>query len=474
MMHATAQMCATDAGISQAKLAEIDALAVVNTVGPSLMDNPPAHLAHRLGAKSATQFLTITGGNTPQMLVNHFAEEIAQGHFSMVLLSGAEALDSLSKSAKAGQSLAWEDHSDLGQPNYLSQELPGSNETEARHGMVAPIVTYPLFENALRRHYARSLSEHQLAIGNMFAPFSTVARDNPHAWFPTERSAEEIATPTPINRYVGFPYTKYMNAVMQVNQSASVLLTSDVRAREMGIDESRWVYLHGRCDIQDIWHVTERINFHSSPALELGLTEMLNASGTGVDEISHFDIYSCFPAVVEITCDALGIATDNGRPLTVTGGLPYFGGAGNNYSMHAIASMMDRLRDNPGEFGLVTANGWYLTKHALGLYSTAVPAKPLAPNASTVLKKKISALSHPHFDPKAEGPGTIETYTVMFDRTGKPETGLVLGHLDDGRRFVAALPSEAKLLEQMLTEDPIGQQGKVRCSEPANHFVFSS
>ena len=474
MMYATAQACAEDAGVALDQLRQIDALAVVNTVGPSLMDNPPGQLARLLGARDAVQYLSSTGGNTPQTLVNHFAREIAHGRSSMVLLSGAEALDSISKSAKSGHALNWEQQwtQDAGRAREFSPERSGSNSTETSHGMVAPIVTYPFFENALRKHYGNSLENHQLAIGRLFAPFTELARDNPYAWFQKQRSAEEIAQPTAENRYIGFPYTKYMNAVMQVNQSASVLLMSDAKAKSLGIDESRWVYLHGHCDVSDIWNVSERIDFHSSPALEVGLASVLDQADTSAWEIRHFDIYSCFPAVVEITRDLLGMSVNEPRVFTVTGGLPYFGGAGNNYTMHAIATMMDRLRQAPGELGLVTANGWYLTKHALGVYSTRRPkGRFMEPNENG-LNRKIDELAHPTMDPTPSGNATVETFSVMFDRDGQPEHGLVIGSLASGARFVARTRTDRTTLSQMTQEDVIGYSGRVTHGKATNLFEF--
>ncbi len=471
MMRSTAQAAAEDAGLPVEALAKLDALAVVSTVGPVMISNPPAALAAALGAKSAAGYLTVTGGNTPQTLVNHFADEIVSGRSSLVLLSGAEILNTLALASKAGEPIdRWKDDSADGEPALLWPARAGSNATERAHGMVAPIVTYPLFENALRRHYGRTHAAHQQAIGELFSPFTAIARDNPHAWFPTQRSAEEIATPSPQNRYIGFPYTKYMNAVMQVNQSASVLLTSDAKARELGIDESRWVYLHGHCDINDIWFVSERLDFHSSPALKAGLEATLDMAAMTATDIDLFDVYSCFPAVVEITRDALGMKEDDPRCFTVTGGLPYFGGAGNNYSMHAIATMMDRLREAPEQRGLVTANGWYLTKHALGIYGGTAPEKPFAARRALRPDTTLPETNHPRLDPQPSGTGTIETYTVMFSRAGEPERGLVLGRLATGNRFIADLPPDPELLEQLVAADPIGSKGQVSSGEPVNEF----
>ena len=39
--------------------------------------------------------------------------------------------------------------------------------------------------------------------------------------------------------------------------------------------------------------------------------------------------------------------------------------------MHGLAAMVPKLRQEPGTFGLVTANGGFLSKHAGCVYSTA-------------------------------------------------------------------------------------------------------
>ncbi|SVD09252.1 uncharacterized protein METZ01_LOCUS362106, partial [marine metagenome] len=203
-----------------------------------------------------------------------------------------------------------------------------------------------------------------------------------------------------------------------------------------------------------------------------GLSTVMEMAQTSADELNHFDIYSCFPAVVEITRDILGMKAEDPRCLTVTGGLPYFGGAGNNYSMHAIASMMDDLRQTPGEFGLVTANGWYLTKHALGVYSTQRPVGPFARPEVSQLDNTIANLDHPTIEPAPEGRGKVETFTVMFDREGQPEQGLVIGSLASGKRFVAGTRGDQTLLRGMISEEVIGAPGVVSSNGTTNLFEF--
>ena len=249
-----------------------------------------------------------------------------------------------------------------------------SNDIEDAHGLMIPATAYPLYENALRGHYGHSIAEHQQVMGELFSRSPRWLRAIPMPWFPVARSAEEIATATPSNRYVGWPYTKFMNAMNQINQAASLLLTSVGKARSLGIPEDRWLYLHGCADTSELWHVLDRENYHSSVAIRTLAEETYAMAGRDASGLDHIDIYSCFPSAVQIARDEFGIAKDDPRPLTITGGLPFHGGAGNNYVMNSIASMADTLRAAPGTYGLVTANGGYLTKHSAGIYSTEPPA----------------------------------------------------------------------------------------------------
>ncbi len=130
------------------------------------------------------------------------------------------------------------------------------------------------------------------------------------------------------------------------------------------------MFLHGCADGTDTWVVSERDKLDSSPAIRGCARIALDMAGKKVADIDAFDLYSCFPSAVEVAMVEIGIPTDDPRPISVTGGLPFFGGPGNNYVTHSIAEMMNVVRARPGSFGMVTANGNYLTKHSAGLYST--------------------------------------------------------------------------------------------------------
>ena len=334
-----------------------------------------------------------------------------------------------------------------------------------------PVNAYPLFENAIRGCRGRDVAAHLKYLGRFFSPFTKVASENPYSWFPTFRSPEEISTPSEKNRFVGFPYTKYLNAVIEVDMAASVVMTSVAKARELGIPESKWVFLHGCGDASDIWLVSERVNYHSSPAIRTIGRKAFAMAGKSIADMSFIDLYSCFPSAVELGCQELGIAEDDPRGLTITGGLPYFGGAGNNYVMHSIVTMLGKLRAKPGAFGLCTGNGWYVTKHSAGIYSTTPTVGSWKREDPKTYQKDIDAEPHPLVIEMPEGRATVETYTVVTDRKGK-RFGIVVGRLEDGSRFLANTPDDAKTLDWMMKEEMLGRGGSVTTTEHNNLFRF--
>ena len=481
MMEKAARAALADAGKANALISAIDTVSVVRfTVDSSDVGrapsrqfrNPALSLAERLEASPRRTIYTAVGGNTPQWLINRTAEEIANGQCEVALLSGAEYLASMLGAIKQGIQLEWGAEGDPGRdPEEIGEMRPGVNAYEKSYSLNFPVNVYPLFENAIRGAKGRDVPTHLKAMGKLFSPFSKVASENPYSWFPTYRSPEEIATPSEKNRFVGFPYTKYLNAVIEVDQAAALIMTSVGKARELGIPESRWIYLHGCADASEIWNVTERVNYHTSPAIRMIGKKAFAMAGLDVGDLSFIDLYSCFPSAVELACRELGIAEDDPRGLTVTGGLPYFGGAGNNYVMHSVATMLDKLRARPGAFGLCTGNGWYVTKHSAGIYSTKPTEGRWQREDPKSYQKEIDTEPHPEVVEKPEGAAKIETYTVVMDRKGK-RFGIVVGRLENGKRFLANTPDDDATLDWMMREEMLGRVGTVTTTAQNNLFRF--
>ncbi|TNE36982.1 MAG: acetyl-CoA acetyltransferase [Alphaproteobacteria bacterium] len=481
LLSDVARQAVEDAGDAERILAAVDTLIAVgattnergfDSLPVGRLPNAPKSIAKALGINPKELYTTHTGGNTPQFLVNHFAEKIAEGEADVVLATGGEVLASLMARIAKGEDMnIWADDEDPIAPDHiLGDARPGVNETERNHTLFFMTNSYPLFEMGWRHHLGHSPQAHMAHLGSFLAPMTEVAAKNPYAWFPVARSAEEISTVNEKNRWVGYPYPKYMNSILRVDQGGAWLMMSVKKARELNVPQDKWVFLHGCADVKEIWHVTERVNYHSSPAIRLMGQKAFQMAGWSVGDVDYIDLYSCFPIAVQLGAHELGLDLDDPRGLTVTGGLPYFGGAGNAYVMCSIAEMMNRLRAKPGSKGLVTANGWVLTKHTMGLYSTEPVEGHWSREDPKNYQSEIDNLPHPTLCEKPEGPGTIETYTVVNGRGGK-HLGIVIGRLKNGERFIAMLPDDEGLLDQVKCEDYIGRTGQVTAGEKTNLFV---
>jgi len=477
-----AHAATADAGLEAQALAGIDGLGVVSFAVDAegalaelpfpRLGNPPASLARRLGASPRWSTYTHMGGNSAQQLINVTAERIAAGEVEFALVVGGEFLGSLMKRLRGGLGFeSYEQDQGDAPPPRIGDGRPGTTPEETAHGLHLPVNTYPLFENALRARDGRSLAAHQRRLGELFAPFTQVAARNPYAWFPTARTPEELVTVGPDNRMVSYPYPKYLNAILQVDQSAGVLMASAGKARELGIAPDRWVFLHGCADAADLWYPLERQDYHSSPAMRLTGERALDMAGITAEDLSFLDLYSCFPSAVEIGAESLGLSVDDPRGFTVTGGLPYFGGPGNNYSMHGVATMMERLRQVPGSFGLCTGNGWFLTKQSVGVYSTQPFEDEWRRQDPAVIQRQIDALPHPEIVREPQGPATIETYTVVHSRDGY-RMGIVIGRDAQGRRFVANTPSDEATLADLEGVEGVGRRGHVRRADDGRRNLF--
>jgi acetyl-CoA C-acetyltransferase len=468
MLEQTAREAAEAAGAGERALRGLDTVGVVGSIG-WYPQNAPRLLAERLGAQPRREFGTPIGGETPLCLVNSVARRIAAGEAATALVCGTHNMRTRRRAQVEGVELDWETGGS-GEPELLGVDRPGSTQAEVAYGLGYPASIYPIFENALRARRGLDLETHRERLGGMMSRFTEVAARNPYAWFPTVRSAEEIATPSPRNRMIAFPYTKYMNAVMEVDQAAAVVMTSAQAARALGIPEERWVYWCGGAEtLEECWYPSERPDFSRCQALREAGTGALAEAGIELGDLAQIDFYSCFPVAVEMACEMLGLDEGDPRGFTVTGGLPYAGGPGNNYTLHALATMAERVGAEPGAKGLVTGNGWYLTKHTATVVSSAPREGDVWPAPDSSVKAAEAPPTTSSTDP-AEGRATLETYTVLYDRDGAPERGIVLGRTAEGRRFVANTPEDRELLEAFVASEQIGREGTLRREEGRNVF----
>ncbi|MEE8079394.1 MAG: acetyl-CoA acetyltransferase [Pseudomonadales bacterium] len=419
--------------------------------------NPAKAVGEAIDNTTAETCLTPWGGNFVQTTLNSSALEIQSGRNDVIIITGAECGNTQAKARRAGlnarKDLNW--RSIEGSPDRLiGVEQAMAHPAEIALGLLQPIQMYPMFENALRHHLGESIDDHIRRVSELWAGFSRVAADNPHAWIREAKTAEEIRTVSDVNRPVSLPYPKFMNSNNNVDQAAALIMCSASTARKLGIAREKMIYPWSGADAHDHYFVSNRDNFHSSPAIRFAGARALEMAGLTVHDLAHVDLYSCFPVAVQVAARELGI--DMSRPLTVTGGLTFAGGPLNNYVMHSIARMAQLLRAAPAEKGLITANGGYLTKHAIGIYSAEPPAKPfqhadLQPAVDATPAREIIADYH--------GEATVESYTVMYAGEG-PRTAYLSALTDEGQR-VWATCEDPQVHDAMACEEFCGRRTRI-------------
>lgn len=390
-------------------------------------DNVPRAIAKRVGADPERAILTPTGGQTNQQLVGEFAANIAAGDSQCAVIVGSEAISTVLALSAKGEKPDW------------SEEVPGDFEDHGfgvegmmenalfAHGATGAIPLYAMAENARRAKLRKTLEEYRRDIGELFEPFTKVAAGNRHAAAPTERSAQELATVTQRNRIVAEPYTRMTVARDQVNQAAAIIIASASTARALGIPEEKWVHIHAVTAATELM-LSNRPDLSANPASIASVNAALERAGKGMDEMRYLDFYSCFAIPVFNQIDHFGIAPDDPRGLTLTGGLPFFGGAGNNYSAHAICEAVQAAREDRGAYALVGANGGWMSKYATGIYSTD-PADWSANDRYAKLPDADNAVPT-STEPFAEA--TVETYTINNAKTGS--VAVFLGRNANGER----------------------------------------
>lgn len=453
------QRCAADADADAGGgwLRRIDTLRVVNQISWPYRDLGGL-LAKRLRLRGAESIYGPVGGQTPISMLVDAAVEIARGESEVALLCGAEALKTAMTLRAKGEEPAWSD----ADPGYkLPQGEDFVSRLAARYGLTNAIDVYPLYDNATRAAWGQTFAEAQMESGTIWANMSRAAAANPYAWSGKPMSAADIVTPSANNRPIAHPYQKFMVAQMGVNQSGAVLMTHLEAARAMGVPDDQLVYVWSGAGAHEPSDFLARDRYDHAPAMAQVLRRTLELNGLATEDIDLFELYSCFPCVPKLARRTLGLPAD--APLSVTGGLTFFGGPGNNYMTHGITAMVRALRAGQGRVGLLHGNGEYVTKHHAAVIATTPPPHP-------VCNQDLQAVVDAQYGPvpelleSYEGPCSIETYTVTFTRQGEPDRGVVIARTPDGKRVVARVTAAEPEALAFLVDpgrDPIGASGAV-------------
>ncbi|NQE60893.1 enoyl-CoA hydratase-related protein [Caulobacter sp. RHG1] len=460
LMAAALRKAESDSGA--ALLAQVDTLDLVGLVSWRYAD-PVGLLASQLNIDPARKTNASMGGETPIRLIHEAAVRIARGEQKAAAIVGGEATHSATRAQRDKIMPPWTPMASKEDAARFPSSRFAMSPPATDLGMHDPAQVYPFYEMAAQHAWGQTPAQAQAESSALWARYAEVAAANPNAWIKTAPDAATIGAVSADNRMINWPYPKLMVANPQVNQAAAILVTSLALAREAGVPEDRIVHVWGGAAAREPEDYLLRDTYTHSTAQQVVL-ETAAAQAGGAERFKHLELYSCFPVVPKMALRTLGLEDSDIAP-TVTGGLTFFGAPLNNYMGHAAVAMVKRLREQPGDLGLLYGQGGYVNKHHALLVSTQPSANDLAQDYS--VQDKADALRGP-VPPLVErhaGPAMIETYTVRFGRDGAPLDGVVIGRTPAGERLMArvAPDDEASMALLLSTErSAIGSEGHTR------------
>ncbi|MEZ5141579.1 MAG: hypothetical protein R2726_03535 [Acidimicrobiales bacterium] len=393
-------------------------------------------VADRLGmAGVATARFDV--GMTQQAMLTAAALAVAEGRREVVVVVGGEARLH-ARASGVGDAVP-----ETGQPDGTAPDevvAPadlGVHDLEIERDIVTPTTGYALVEHAVGHAAGEEPGRHRLGVGALWARFAEVAAANPYAWDRGAPTTAEILAVGPDNRPIADPYPKRLCSQWNVDQAAAVILCSAATAQRLGVARERWVFPHASTVADHAVPLLQRAELHRCLGAELAGPRCVELAGATVDALGPVDLYSCFPAAVQLYAGALGLPLDDpARPLTTTGGMTFAGGPLNSYVLHALAAMVPQLRGEPSRLGLSTSVSVVVTKQGFGLWGASPPTGGFRHEDCTRAVAVAAAPEVRPVDAGFAGVGTVASWTVTYDGL-EPARAVAIVDTPDGARTIA-------------------------------------
>lgn len=447
---------AAEADFGKPVLALVDSIEIVHQISWRYEDTA-AHVCARLDLKPQRAVYHPGGGDSPMHILHEAALRIARGEGRVALICSGEAQNSARKARAAGIDLPWPTRAKhMEHPWDVDAKISAMGRA---HGLAQPTHVYPLYENATLHGWGQTPAEAQAESARLWARYSDVAATNPYAWIRRRVDAAEIASVSPANPLIAWPYTRLMVANPTVNQGAAVILMAESMAEELGVPPERRVHIAGGAAANEPEDYLHRDGYVHCAAQDVVLDAAREFAPPG--GFQALELYSCFPCVPKMARRRLDLP-ECFSP-TVTGGLTFFGGPFNAYMLHAACAMTRRLRGT-GDTGLLYGQGDFVTKHHALILSGAPVNRPIAPDYRLDARANILRGELPPVVEQAEGAALLETFTILPDRSGGFATGVAVLRLPTGARTMARVPAQDEATLAALSNadhSPIGLVGQL-------------
>lgn len=416
--------------------------------------NPAKLIADEIGAVNALcEFAEF--GILQQSNLGQACQRIAAGELDCAMVVGGEAKFRQLQGQIQGVEVSELEQLNSEPDRVLQPDAELWSEHESATGLGMAVGYYALLESAICAAEGLSMDKHRDNIAATYARFSEIGADNPDGWIDQALHATEIRNASDKNKMLAFPYAKYHNSQWNVNQACALLFCSAKKAKAMGIPESKWIFPLASTESNQMLNVSQRPDLANSVAAKLAGESALKHANLAMNEINFIELYSCFPAAVNLFVRALNIPKD--RDLTVGGAMPFAGGPVNNFFLQATVKMAQYLRAKPNSYGLTSCVSGMFTKQGFGVWSSA-------PYSQAFVFDDVSAeaiAGEPPLPLVAPVAGNINVVatTVLYQGT-EAERAIAIGEYSNGDRTIA-YSQEKTVIDWALKCNQVGSNAAI-------------
>ncbi len=435
---AAIKVALADTGQPEAVSDAINTIAAIRTfedsgvsMGTGSPDNVPEAFGAAGGISAPRLIYADVGGQSPQAMVNQLAGEIRRGETGLAIIVAGEATGTAKRARKAGVTLDWKLPSDTPFEDQRS-EFSILTRREIRHGIISMPLAYSLLENARRIGRGTNRHDYLVEMARNGAAASVKSLTREHAQFPVAFTTEQLVAEHESDYHITDIYRRWRVAQDAVDLGGAIILTSSGKARELGIAENQMVWLAGAAEAAEP-PLSERDHIASPDAVGFTMHAALGQASFLATDLGPVDIYSCFPVAVSAAVDTLGDPARAPGDYTLTGGLGFFGGPGNGYTIYSLAAMVEALRKDGSKPALVTANGGVMSKQAVGVYTASQSLRPWSGEVIKGYVPKTVAV-----DDAPQGKARILTYARPVTKNVMGDATLIL-EMENGARALAVL-----------------------------------
>lgn len=441
---------AVDAAFHQ-RLSAIDVGEILIPHGTWSESNPGKCIAEHLGAENA-RCIRSELGVLQYSLLRRAMVAISEGAIEIAIVVGGENRWSDVEIAKNNRAPYTINECAQSEPDeIITPAEQVITQIEIERNLTTAAHQYAIIESALRHRYGSSPQQHQNFLGEFWETFAAVAKDAPAAWDQRGLSAEEIAQPSATNRMLASPYTKWLISQWNVDQAAALVLTSYGYAKAAGFTDDELAFPLAIAESNAVITLPERVELDSWPGARAVADSLYATCEISPEQISFADLYSCFPAAVQV--QAREYQVEHLPSFTITGGMTFAGGPFNNYSLQGASAVATRLRQTSSpQYALSTAVSGLLTKPAGILWSSVPGATPFAAIDCTDRTRQTTAVLS--VDPNLSGEVRLCGYTVVPDRSGALS---VVAVVEKGQSRSVAIAVDDDLGQWLNEADRIGE-----------------